>query len=539
MTYEEAGRELLRIKSMKQGNAKGENLTTEKFVITFCGAFSAGKSSLLNYLLTDGKENFFPTGINPVTSLVTKIKYGNPQSFSYLYQGKRVYVDYNDFCKIITGEEHVPDEVETIEVRMDSPILKRKVVFIDTPGFEEKMGGKLERISKDAVFNADMVVVCMNATRFGSEFEQTFLEELEGRNVNCCLVVNKMDCLNSAEDEVLVKERAEKIIGDREGMLLEQKLFYTIAAGEYRNVFDFASYLSKVIGDFSLRGRIQERKAIIAGIYACEKLGAAVSLEYVRADNELSKIKEEHERLRKELDQNQAKRDILKSEEKLTLVKKLCGMLDQTTSVVADAIRGSAYLQGDDSYVHDEEIPFYTLESLIQLYGSKGGWRANFGKSYHGEFPSVVAIIYSAHYHHLAIEFEKILEKHLQENEILSLFESELQKFRVPSPIGKRVKKRNMVGQVWQMFVEWEYDDGYDMEYNDFKAEAINKIRTELLPKLQRLTEKSVERYCDLEYPTLGFDTGLEREVDKKQEEIDKWGELMKEIQSIEVRMTE
>ena len=64
------------------------------FCIAFCGVFSSGKSSLLNALLDCG--NVLPTGINPVTKIITRIRYGKSIALHCIVDGNPVSVPKTD-----------------------------------------------------------------------------------------------------------------------------------------------------------------------------------------------------------------------------------------------------------------------------------------------------------------------------------------------------------------------------------------------------------------------------------------------------------
>ena len=176
------------------------------FRITFCGVFSAGKTSLINELLQC--EYKLPTGINPITKVVTRIKYGFELKCSYYYNGRREVLNKNQTSKIIMGKKKLPQGCNEVTLELPAEILKNNIEILDTPGFDDEMGGELEYMSRRAIENADMVVLCCNALQLGKMFERDFITELESSVGNFCMAVTRVDCLNTEEEFDDIKRKA-------------------------------------------------------------------------------------------------------------------------------------------------------------------------------------------------------------------------------------------------------------------------------------------------------------------------------------------
>ena len=128
------------------------------FRVAFCGVFSAGKSTLINALLNSDYK--LPTGITPITKMVTRIRYGDELSCFYYDQGEQVVLDRKSTLGIIEGKVVPPKGCQDVTILLPAEILKSNVEFLDTPGFNDEMGGELEAMTRRALTEADYVVLC-------------------------------------------------------------------------------------------------------------------------------------------------------------------------------------------------------------------------------------------------------------------------------------------------------------------------------------------------------------------------------------------
>jgi len=89
--------------------------------IVLIGEFSAGKSSIINNMLS---MDILPKGWQPETKYITQIKYSNENYI--LVEGEKISLSTKNLKNLKTTSTK-------IEIYMNNPILK-KVNFIDTPG---------------------------------------------------------------------------------------------------------------------------------------------------------------------------------------------------------------------------------------------------------------------------------------------------------------------------------------------------------------------------------------------------------------------
>ena len=219
-------------RSLKALRCRLDELASEmgrdELVVTFCGIFCSGKSTLINLLLDQPFK--LPTGPRPTTRQVTRIEFGEAFEARWDSDGA-VQMDEAQAQQAIRGELSAPEGCETLRIRLPAPLLKNGVVLLDTPGFQGD--ADLEDATWRALEAADLAVVCCDATAFGKVFEQTLLERLDAMPGNYLLVVNFMDRLNTTEDVAVTQAYARRLNAGRGAAALSEakveNVFFTTA----------------------------------------------------------------------------------------------------------------------------------------------------------------------------------------------------------------------------------------------------------------------------------------------------------------------
>ena len=102
--------------------------------VALFGRVSSGKSSLLNALLG---TDVLPVGVNPITAVPTKLRYGTALRAEVTYAtGRMEEVPLKEFSQLIT-EQGNPGNVHNVVRAMaevPSPRLKQGILLVDTPG---------------------------------------------------------------------------------------------------------------------------------------------------------------------------------------------------------------------------------------------------------------------------------------------------------------------------------------------------------------------------------------------------------------------
>lgn len=144
------------------------------FMMVFVGAFSSGKSSLINALL--GTESLLRVGVTPTTDRISILRYGDGAQAS----------------------SHVGG-VDT--VFYPSPLLK-KVSFVDTPGLESVFR-EHEDTTRKFLHRADVVLLTMLATQAMTQSNLETLKFFKEYGKKVILVINQIDLVDEAERDTL------------------------------------------------------------------------------------------------------------------------------------------------------------------------------------------------------------------------------------------------------------------------------------------------------------------------------------------------
>lgn len=109
-----------------------EVISEAKLLVPIIGAFSAGKSSLLNSFL--GKEILL-TGITPETAIATELYYSNNEKIEAVFSNDEIEIfEINELIKI---KENAPN-IKFLKIYVNSENLKKiePFILVDMPGFE-------------------------------------------------------------------------------------------------------------------------------------------------------------------------------------------------------------------------------------------------------------------------------------------------------------------------------------------------------------------------------------------------------------------
>lgn len=174
-------------------------LAEDRFNLVVVGRFSRGKTSLMNAMLG---TNRLPTGIVPVTSVITTVAYGTDEKVVLYYYNSNLFMDIRlDQLPDYITERGNPGNVKAIrtaEVQLPAEILRRGFHFIDTPGLGSSI---IENTRTTEAFlpEADAFVLVTSYDSPLSEEEQRVLRIIHESGRRVFLVVNKQDAANQAE----------------------------------------------------------------------------------------------------------------------------------------------------------------------------------------------------------------------------------------------------------------------------------------------------------------------------------------------------
>lgn len=202
-----------------------DKLEASEFKLMVVGQFKRGKSTLLNYLIGD---KILPTGVIPITSIITEIKYGDRPGADVVFtDGSASEVATDDLPEYVSEERNPENEknVRIIRVHYPAQNLKNGLVLIDTPGI-----GSIFRHNTEVAYGhlpqADAVVFVISSDPPITELEIEFLREVKKFVEKVFLIQNKIDYLDDEQVQTTV-EFSEKVIKNK---LEEQVEIYPVSA---------------------------------------------------------------------------------------------------------------------------------------------------------------------------------------------------------------------------------------------------------------------------------------------------------------------
>lgn len=195
---------------MLQNNVKlcAHMMKGDKPCIALMGEFSAGKTTLINFLLG---EDILPTQVTATHVPPVWISYGTGEPFYIDSDNHQHPVDLNDIQALDVAN------VRYIKIFSDAEILKQ-MDLIDTPGISDP---NIPEFHKDtAIENADAVIWCTHATQAWRESERsTWVALPEEFQANSILLATRSDKLDERNRE-RVRRRLAREAGDLFGHII-------------------------------------------------------------------------------------------------------------------------------------------------------------------------------------------------------------------------------------------------------------------------------------------------------------------------------
>lgn len=175
-----------------------DKLEDEKLTISIIGQFKRGKSTVSNRIL--GKD-VLPSGIVPVTSVITKVVYGNEGATVKFRNGKVEETDFSQLSKYINEQENKGNhlDVDSVTVKTPATFLSNGVEFVDTPGV-----GSFHKNNTQAAYSylkdSDACIFLLSVDSPINQIEIDFLASSKEYAGKFYFAVNKIDMVT--EDEL-------------------------------------------------------------------------------------------------------------------------------------------------------------------------------------------------------------------------------------------------------------------------------------------------------------------------------------------------
>jgi small GTP-binding protein len=199
--------EILRGATMRSLPAGGEEtvrdlsarLAEDRFNLVVVGRFSRGKTSLMNAMLGSDR---LPTGVVPVTSVITTVSYGTEEKAVLYYQHTSLFLD----IPLWQLAEHITEQgnpgnrrrIRMAEVQLPADLLRRGFYFVDTPGLGSSI---IENTRTTEAFlpEADAFILVTSYDSPLSEEEQRILQTIHHSHRRVFVILNKQDCVDAAQ----------------------------------------------------------------------------------------------------------------------------------------------------------------------------------------------------------------------------------------------------------------------------------------------------------------------------------------------------
>jgi small GTP-binding protein len=198
-----------RVQSCEQLMAK---LAEDRFTLAILGQFKRGKSSLLNAII--GRD-LLPTGILPLTSVITIVKFGARERLVIHRKGLQ-FPEHQPIAALpnYVTQEHNPQNhrgIENVAIELPLPFLRRGLQFVDTPGV-----GSAIKVNTETTYsflpNCDAVLFVTSADSPLSEPEVELLGAIRRYAKKIFFVLNKIDLLTDDTEATRVADFIKSIL---------------------------------------------------------------------------------------------------------------------------------------------------------------------------------------------------------------------------------------------------------------------------------------------------------------------------------------
>jgi small GTP-binding protein len=173
-------------------------LEEDRFHLVVVGEFNHGKSTFVNALLG---ETVLPVGVTPTTAAIHHLKYADTPEATVVYpSGRRESIAFADTRKFAVGGQSGSEEVDFLEVGYPAPLLKERILLVDTPGVNDLSHQRAD-ITYSYIPRADAVLFLLDAGQILKESERQFLNEklLKASRDKIVFVITKWDILSDDE----------------------------------------------------------------------------------------------------------------------------------------------------------------------------------------------------------------------------------------------------------------------------------------------------------------------------------------------------
>jgi Dynamin family len=190
-------------------------LAEDRFNLVVVGRFSRGKTSLMNAILGTDR---LPTGIRPLTSVITTVAYGSKEQAVI----KRIGFHIDEEIPLEALPDYITEKgnsgnvrrIRMAEVQLPAEFLRRGFYFVDTPGLGSPIAANT-RTTEEFLPEADALLLVTSYESPLSEEELRALRSAASRRV--FVVINKQDLASPVEKADALSylcEQLQALFGD-------------------------------------------------------------------------------------------------------------------------------------------------------------------------------------------------------------------------------------------------------------------------------------------------------------------------------------
>lgn len=202
-------------------------LAADRFTLAVVGEFKRGKSSLMNAII--GRK-LLPTGVLPLTSAITVLKYGPQERLTILKEGSSL----SESAPISSLAEYVTEKgnpgnrkrVARACLELPLPFLRRGLEFVDTPG----IGSAIEANTATTygfLPQSDAVIFVTSVDTPFTRAEIEFLKSIREHVRKIFFVVNKIDLVGDGERQEILGFVSEAL---RREMEIQEVRVFTVSS---------------------------------------------------------------------------------------------------------------------------------------------------------------------------------------------------------------------------------------------------------------------------------------------------------------------
>jgi small GTP-binding protein len=174
-------------------------LAEDRLNLVVVGRFSRGKTSLMNAILATDR---LPTGIVPLTSVITTVSYGSKEQVVLKYDNRILdkAIPIGELSQYITQQGN-PGNIQKIRIaniQLPAEILRRGFNFVDTPGLGSVIAEN-SLTTESFLPEADAFLLVTGFESPLSDDELRFLKVAHSWGRRIFVVVNKQDAVSSED----------------------------------------------------------------------------------------------------------------------------------------------------------------------------------------------------------------------------------------------------------------------------------------------------------------------------------------------------